>query len=137
MQRRRIHCEIRFPQVGNGSAVQPTARMDLWGKVVHPHGREAVLLDHAVREVYDDLREVAFAALPPPAVGVHIDAFPLEPALFERAPGVDEARLRFRAVAADLAPLVTWAKELRRALKKMGVPTEAPQLPAEHAEHGS
>jgi len=113
-----IHAEVRFLPVDGCTVLNPTAWVYLWGTV--ERGQHAPLCDEC-RAVYSSLLAVARAALPSPAAEVSVECWPPEPALFESSRGVDEVRLRIRAVATAPIALDAWTRALHAKLFELGI----------------
>jgi hypothetical protein len=120
--RRRIRSRrVRFegelepsPAHGGGEVLD----LFLWGTLRRTRGP----IEIEVREAARDLGAIARDALPRATPDVHLDALPLEPAVFEPSPGgPDHIRLGFRVVASTPSQLKTWRTRLHDNLKALGV----------------
>ena len=90
----------------------------MWGTLRRAHAP----IEIEVREAARDLAAIARDALPRASPDVHLDALPLEPAVFEPSPGgPDHIRLGFRVVASTPSQLKTWRTRLHDNLKALGV----------------
>ena len=116
---RRVHFEgelERPPAHGGGEVLD----LFVWGTL----RRTRAPIEIEVREAARDLAAIARDALPRATPDVHLDALPLEPAVFEPSPGgPDHIRLGFRVVASTPSQLKTWRTRLHDNLKVLGVGT--------------
>lgn len=113
-----VHAEIRFLPVDGCAVLNPTAWVYLWGTA--GLGQHASLCDEC-RAVYAKLLAVARAGLPSPVPEVTVEFWPPEPALFESSRGIDEVRLRIRAIATAPLALTTWSRALHDKLVELGI----------------
>jgi hypothetical protein len=115
-RRVRFEGELEPPPAHGGGEV-----LDLfvWGTLRRPAGTP---IEQAVRDAARDLAGIARDALPRATPEVHLDALPLEPAVFEPSSGVpDHIRVGFRVVASTPSQLKIWRGRLDATLKALGV----------------
>jgi hypothetical protein len=104
----------RSPAHGSGEVLD----VFVWGTLRRVRGP----IELEVREAARDLAAIARDALPRATAEIHLDALPLEPAVFEPTPGgPDHIRLAFRVVASTPGQLKTWRGRLHENLKTLGV----------------
>ncbi len=121
---RRVRFEVELeppPAHGGGEVLD----LFVWGTLT----RARAPIELKVREAARDLAAIARDALPRATPEIHLDALPLEPAVFEPSPGgPDHIRLKFRAVASTPTQLKSWRARLHDNLKALGVGDDARPL---------
>ena len=114
-RRVRFEGELEPPPAHGGGEV-----LDLfvWGML----RRARAPIELEVREAARDLAAIARDALPRATPEIHLDALPLEPAVFEPSSGgPDHIRLGFRVIASTPSQLKIWRGRLHDNLKALGV----------------